>query len=109
MDFVRRMYSTWEPSVNVRVIDSTYPNADLESERITQVDIGIRHRRENVDLDLVLFGLHYTDRISSVLTGAVTADGRDIVQSQNIEEADIYGWKYRPVGAVAADWALIWS
>lgn len=67
------------------------PNADLESERITQIDIGIRRQGETVNLDVVLFGLHYTDRISSILTGAVTADGRDITQSQNIEEADIFG------------------
>ena len=35
--------------------------------------------------------MHYTDRIVSVLTGAITADGRDIVQSRNISNADISG------------------
>ncbi|MGI9203717.1 MAG: TonB-dependent receptor plug domain-containing protein [Woeseiaceae bacterium] len=76
------------------------PNRDLVSERITQVDIGVRHQRETVDLDLVLFGLHYSDRIASVLTGAVSSDGRDITQSQNIEEADIYGVEF------SAGWSL---
>jgi outer membrane receptor protein involved in Fe transport len=67
------------------------PNPDLESERITQVDFGIRHRRDNWNLDVVLFALRYTDRIASVLTGDVTLDGRTITQSQNVDRADIHG------------------
>jgi len=39
----------------------------------------------------MLFALHYTDRITSVLTGAVTPSGRDVVQNQNVESADIHG------------------
>ena len=67
------------------------PNPNLESERITQFDIGVRRHAETWDLEVMLFTLHYTDRIVSVLTGAVTADGRDIVQSQNVSDADIRG------------------
>jgi len=67
------------------------PNPDLESERITQFDIGIRRHAANWEIELVFFTLHYTDRIASVLTGAVTADGRDVVQSRNIASADIRG------------------
>ncbi len=39
----------------------------------------------------MLFALHYTNRITSVLTGAVTPSGRDVVQSRNVDSADIYG------------------
>jgi hemoglobin/transferrin/lactoferrin receptor protein len=67
------------------------PNADLESERIYQFDVGFRHHDELWDLNVMLFALHYTDRITSVLTGAVTPSGRDVVQSRNVESADIYG------------------
>lgn len=67
------------------------PNPDLESERITQFDLGIRHRAESWDVDVVLFALHYTDRIASVLTGDVTPDGRDVTQSSNVARADIRG------------------
>jgi len=67
------------------------PNPNLKSERITQFDVGLRHRSESWDLELVLFSLHYTDRIASVLTGAVTPDGRDVTQSQNVKSADIHG------------------
>ena len=67
------------------------PNPDLDSERITQVDAGVRHHAKRWNLEVILFSLHYTDRIASVLTGAVTADGRDIVQNRNVASADIRG------------------
>jgi len=67
------------------------PNPDLESERIVQLDAGFRHHEEFWDLNVMLFALHYTDRITSVLTGAVTPTGRDVVQSRNVESADIHG------------------
>ena len=67
------------------------PNPDLDAERITQFDAGIRHHAMRWNIELVLFSLHYTDRISSVLTGAVTVDGRNIVQSRNVASADIRG------------------
>jgi outer membrane receptor protein involved in Fe transport len=67
------------------------PNPDLESEHVTQLDIGLRQRGETWNAELSLFGLRYTDRITSVLTGATTPDGRDVVQSRNVESATIYG------------------
>jgi outer membrane receptor protein involved in Fe transport len=67
------------------------PNPNLDSERITQFDAGVRHHEKRWNLELILFSLHYTDRIASVLTGAVTADGRDIVQNRNVASADIRG------------------
>ena len=48
-------------------------------------------RGDGLDLELTVFTLHYTDRIVSALTGAVTPTGRDVVQSQNVASADIYG------------------
>lgn len=67
------------------------PNPDLDSEHITQFDVGIRHQGERLDIDAMAFVLHYTDRIASVFTGGVTSDGRDITQSRNISSADIVG------------------
>jgi outer membrane receptor for ferrienterochelin and colicin len=67
------------------------PNPDLESERIYQLDVGYRHYAAHWDFNVMLFALHYTDRITSVLTGAVTPTGRDVVQSRNVESADIHG------------------
>ena len=70
------------------------PNPELESERITQFDVGLRHLSDSWDLEFVLFSLHYTDRIASVLTGAVTPEGRDVTQSRNVKSADIYGVEF---------------
>jgi len=67
------------------------PNSNLESEHITQFDIGLRRRGEFWDLEFVLFALHYTDRIASILTGDITLDGRDVTQNQNVASADIHG------------------
>lgn len=67
------------------------PNPNLESEHITQFDVGLRRHGEKWNVDFTLFALHYTDRIASILTGAVTMDGRDIVQTRNVSSADIRG------------------
>jgi len=67
------------------------PNPALESERILQFDAGVRQQAANWDFELMVFALHYTDRIASVLTGAMTPNGRDIVQSRNVASADIRG------------------
>jgi outer membrane receptor protein involved in Fe transport len=67
------------------------PNAALDSEHVTQIDFGIRGRTRNTTSELVIYRLHYGDRIASVLTGHQTPDGRDVVQSRNLAEADIWG------------------
>ncbi|MDX2412322.1 MAG: TonB-dependent receptor [Woeseiaceae bacterium] len=67
------------------------PNTTLDSERVLQADIGVRHRSGRVDFDLIIYALRYDDRITSVGTGDVTADGRDIVQSVNAAESSIRG------------------
>ena len=67
------------------------PNPDLGSEKVTHYDLGLRYRSQRSEASLVLYQLHYNDRITSVLTGEVTADGRDVVQSQNQSSADIRG------------------
>ena len=67
------------------------PNTTLDSERVLQADIGVRHRSDRVDFDLIIYALRYDDRITSVGTGDVTADGRDIVQSVNAAESSIRG------------------
>ena len=67
------------------------PNPDLQSEHITQFDLGLRHYGDRWEIDVVAFVLHYTDRIASVLTGEVTPTGRDVIQSRNVDTADIAG------------------
>lgn len=83
------------------------PNPALESERVTQYDIGLRRRSSNWSGEIVAYQLDYTDRIQSALTGTTTPDGRDIVQSRNLGRAEIYGieagLQYRPEGLWSAE------
>ncbi|MGB5719118.1 MAG: TonB-dependent receptor, partial [Woeseiaceae bacterium] len=67
------------------------PNTTLDSERVAQFDVGVRFRSDRLRLDLMVYTLRYDDRITSVGTGAVTPDGRDIVQSVNAAESSIRG------------------
>jgi len=67
------------------------PNTSLDSERVTQIDIGVRHRSTRVGFDFMLYALQYDDRITSVGTGATTPDGRDVVQAVNAAESSIRG------------------
>ena len=67
------------------------PNTTLDSERVTHVDVGMRFRSDRVRLDLMVYTLRYDDRITSVGTGDVTPDGRDIVQAVNAAETSIRG------------------
>jgi len=67
------------------------PNTTLDSEQITQVDVGARFRSDRVKLDFMVYTLRYDDRITSVDTGDVTSDGRDVVQSVNAAESSIRG------------------
>lgn len=76
------------------------PNTSLESERAQQLDAGIRFSDGALDWELVLFALHYDDRIVAVPTGQQTTDGRDIVQSTNAGQSDLVGLEFE------LDWAI---
>ena len=67
------------------------PNTTLESERVTQADIGVRYRTDSARVDVMMYSLQYDDRITSVDTGVVTPEGRDVVQSVNAAESSIRG------------------
>ncbi len=67
------------------------PNTGLDAESVTHGDLGLRHRTDGWQFELLLFALRYADRIVSVSTGNVTPDGRDIVQSVNAASSTIHG------------------
>lgn len=67
------------------------PNTSLDSERVTQIDTGVRYHSARVSFDAMIYALRYDDRITSVGTGATTPDGRDIVQAVNAAESSIRG------------------
>jgi outer membrane receptor protein involved in Fe transport len=69
------------------------PNPGLDSERVVQFDAGVRYSGDRARLELMLYTLDYNDRITSVLTGDVTPEGRDVVQSVNAAESTIRGFE----------------
>ena len=69
------------------------PNPDLDSERVVQFDAGVRHAGARSRFELMLYALDYNDRITSVLTGEFTPEGRDIVQSVNAADSTIRGFE----------------
>jgi outer membrane receptor protein involved in Fe transport len=69
------------------------PNPDLDSERVVQFDAGVRYGGDRARFELMLYTLDYSDRITSVLTGDVTPEGRDIVQSVNAADSTIRGFE----------------
>ncbi len=71
------------------------PNTGLESEHVLQGDFGARIQKEYWNAEIVVFALDYDDRITSALTGDVTAEGRDIVQSVNAARSSVQGIEAR--------------
>ena len=58
-----------------------------------QFDAGVRYTSDRAHFELMLYTLDYTDRITSVLTGEVTPEGRDIVQSVNAADSTVRGFE----------------
>lgn len=67
------------------------PNTDLKEEQVQQYDIGVRMQDDAVRFELMLYTLEFDDRITSVLTGDITPDGRDVVQSVNAAKTNARG------------------
>ncbi len=66
-------------------------NPSLDPESVLSFDLGFKHAGNGWQAEIVAFVSRYQDVIASVETGEVTNDGRNVVQSQNINEVDIYG------------------
>jgi outer membrane receptor protein involved in Fe transport len=67
------------------------PNTDLDSEDVVHLDLGLRRRSDRWRWEIDVYALDYEDRITSVGTGDVTEEGRDVVQSVNAASALIRG------------------
>jgi outer membrane receptor protein involved in Fe transport len=66
-------------------------NPALEPERINSLDAGLVGNTGTLRWEATAFYADYRDRISSVLTGEVTEDGRLVTRSENIASAELYG------------------
>jgi outer membrane receptor protein involved in Fe transport len=82
------------------------PNANLDSERVTHGDLGVRYRSGRAELTLTAFAMHYRDRITSVLTGDLTPEGREVTQSVNAATSDVHGLEGSTHVPLAEYWTL---
>jgi len=67
------------------------PNPDLQPESLWSYDIGVKHSGERWEAEIFAWYADYRDKISSRFTGEVTPQGRLVVQSDNLNEATLYG------------------
>jgi outer membrane receptor protein involved in Fe transport len=88
-------------------------NTALDAERIVSSDVGLQLSGENARLAASLFYAEYRDQIVSQPTGELTASGRQIVRSENLGEATLYGAEasagYLFPGGVTLDAAISWT
>jgi outer membrane receptor protein involved in Fe transport len=78
-------------------------NTDLDAETVWSYDFGFKTETDNLELEVFAFYLDYTGKITSVFTGEVTEDGRDIVRSENRNSVEIYGLEAGAYWAVMDD------
>jgi outer membrane receptor protein involved in Fe transport len=66
-------------------------NADLRPETVVTLDTGVKVTDGPWQLEVYLWKSRYQDQIASVPTGEITEDGRNVVQSENINRVDLKG------------------
>ncbi len=67
------------------------PNPDLDPESVWSYDVGFKTNGDRWQSEIYFFYLDYQDKIGSRLTGEMTENGRLIVQSDNINSAEVWG------------------
>ncbi len=69
-------------------------NPGLGPENVLSSELGIKRSADRYRMELFAFYSDFDDKITSVDTGDLTADGRMIVQSQNAATAELYGLEF---------------
>jgi outer membrane receptor protein involved in Fe transport len=67
------------------------PNPSLQPESVWSYDVGIKLAQSKWEAEVYLWYADYRDKISSRFTGDVTPEGRQVVRSDNLNEAQLYG------------------
>lgn len=66
-------------------------NTALKPESVWSYDLGMKISSANLQAETFVFYSDYKDKITTVLTGDFTVDGRSIVRSENRNKVRIYG------------------
>lgn len=67
------------------------PNPDLDPETAISTDLGFKLARGQISAEILGFYLHVDDKIEPIPTGEVLPDGREVVQSENLNSVDYAG------------------
>lgn len=66
-------------------------NSALQPESVITTDIGIKVARDGWRAELIGWVANYSDKIVSVPTGDITAEGREVVRSENLNRVALRG------------------
>jgi TonB-dependent heme/hemoglobin receptor len=69
-------------------------NPDLQPEMILTWDFGFKLQNKDWEAEAIGYVSDFRDKITSVLTGDVTSDGRNIVQNKNVNKVWLYGSEF---------------
>jgi outer membrane receptor protein involved in Fe transport len=67
------------------------PNRNLQSETVWSYDLGLKLSSPRWQAEIFGWYADYRDKIGTQLTGEVTPEGRLVVRSDNLNEAELYG------------------
>ncbi len=91
------------------------PNANLGAEKAWSLDTGIKWDTPKLSGELIGFLINIEDKIESVPTGAITSDGRVVVQNSNLNEVSLWGfetgfrWLWNDQGEVFGNLTFTWG
>ncbi len=66
-------------------------NTGLGPETVWSYDLGFKTETGQLEMEAFAFYMDYMDKITSVLTGETTPEGRDIIRSENLNNVSLYG------------------
>ena len=84
-------YSTLGPRPGNRF---NIPNSNLRPESVLSIDAGIKIISGCRQVEAFIFKSGFEDKIEAVPTGSFTSDGRQVVQSLNLNNIDLWGIEF---------------
>lgn len=91
---------------SARTDEFEVPAPDLEPERTTTVELGVRRRTEHLSAEAAVFYTDIEDGIVRVPTGNVNADGDFEVTKDNVGDGYVYGIELGAAWRLEEEWTL---
>ncbi|NOT55723.1 MAG: TonB-dependent receptor, partial [Deltaproteobacteria bacterium] len=91
------------------------PNANLRPEQLLSGDVGVKMSFPHFTGEVFAFYASYEDKIEDTPTGGVTPEGRNIVQSANVNAVTLVGletggrWQWREWVELFGSFAFTWG